>query len=659
MTSAPSPKYDGGSWFTRAARHHLDASPLNQSFRLLRGQPTTWQRMLADAELPAVVDGHIQRIAQNTRVLPFERASFVAELIGHCQDGLDAGVDADDVARSLGPPAKVGKLAARALRRKRPATVRAFFAITTALQRGVVTAVSIYGVFAVWFFARSPVITTDHLAELRSEYDPPRETEGQAPGIARVSARIDAIVEQRAMELGYASTKKMRESEHHSELSWWPHPGALDDMTKYPFTDEEPNEDELRARAIEFVELVDRADDVVRELHRIAEIEHLDASWTTSRAEVEGSDEPDGIRDALYNLLLPHLGRYRWSTQLLNADAAVAATRGDADRFVADVVAITRLARTLGDHEPFLISDLVAQALYLTATQRVRFTLADHPDLLDAHHLAELSAALDADLVPTIEGNRRMAEDLAQRSYAPGPGARLTLDGFRLLRHLDAWDLDHDGTTEYFKRGAALSAPFFAPTMASRGTTLRRSATLQTAFEAAVDQVVISPSAWSSLEDAANPPGLDRDPLFQILQPTVGRLVNGAQSARSQRDATRLALELYRHRAIHGDFPTDDCRPLLPTAGGGHTLAIDRFDGQPMRYRLDAGVPVIYSIGPDRDDDFGRLPTERARRIANTRLDDFKPNPHASKLDGDWVLFPIPDDDGLERARAAASKPPR
>jgi hypothetical protein len=111
-----------------------------------------------------------------------------------------------------------------------------------------------------------------------------------------------------------------------------------------------------------------------------------------------------------------------------------------------------------------------------------------------------------------------------------------------------------------------------------------------------------------------------------------------------QRDGVTvgLALELFRRR--HGRYPgtlgelVPDLLPALP---------LDRIDGQPLRYRLIDGRPLIYSVGVDRQDDGGRLAVDAKGKPAPWIAAAW-PNSSASQVaavKGDWVLYPLPADE--------------
>jgi hypothetical protein len=99
-----------------------------------------------------------------------------------------------------------------------------------------------------------------------------------------------------------------------------------------------------------------------------------------------------------------------------------------------------------------------------------------------------------------------------------------------------------------------------------------------------------------------------------------------------------LALEMY-HRH-HGQYPQSvqelvpELLPIVP---------LDRITGDPVKYRVIDGRPVVYSVGVDRKDDGGRPPIIRGE-IDNTAAASWpQPGQTPGKIpDGDWVLFPPP-----------------
>jgi hypothetical protein len=67
-------------------------------------------------------------------------------------------------------------------------------------------------------------------------------------------------------------------------------------------------------------------------------------------------------------------------------------------------------------------------------------------------------------------------------------------------------------------------------------------------------------------------------------------------------------------------------------------IPADRITGDPIKYHLIDGKPVVYSVGADRIDDGGKPPTNGGTRNWYGGAQwDVKPVDAAR---GDWVLYP-------------------
>ncbi len=97
-----------------------------------------------------------------------------------------------------------------------------------------------------------------------------------------------------------------------------------------------------------------------------------------------------------------------------------------------------------------------------------------------------------------------------------------------------------------------------------------------------------------------------------------------------RQQAADAAIAVARHRLRNGSYPTalaeidPGLLPIAPT---------DMFDGQPLRYVLRDGWPVLYSVGSDRQDNGGTPPPgdEEPDRASH------EPPFHQPI---DWILFP-------------------
>ena len=77
------------------------------------------------------------------------------------------------------------------------------------------------------------------------------------------------------------------------------------------------------------------------------------------------------------------------------------------------------------------------------------------------------------------------------------------------------------------------------------------------------------------------------NPFLQFLE-TVARHEAG-------RRLSRLALAAERHRLAHGRYPKEPPYDF-----------VDPFDGKPIRYRVQRDVLLVWSVGPNGEDDDGK-----------------------------------------------------
>lgn len=115
-------------------------------------------------------------------------------------------------------------------------------------------------------------------------------------------------------------------------------------------------------------------------------------------------------------------------------------------------------------------------------------------------------------------------------------------------------------------------------------------------------------------------------PAIKSLRANVERMLGEKEGVE-----VGIALELYRRR--NGSCPTS-LEALTPTFLP--RVPIDRVGGGPVRYRVIAGRPVVYSVGGDHDDDGGRAaeyrgePAPAITAYWGTR---------GKEIDGDWILY--------------------
>jgi hypothetical protein len=110
------------------------------------------------------------------------------------------------------------------------------------------------------------------------------------------------------------------------------------------------------------------------------------------------------------------------------------------------------------------------------------------------------------------------------------------------------------------------------------------------------------------------PPDAPKDPLSRRLYPQLflmARTMSAINQTRNALLVTTLALQAYKQER-KGKYP-EMLGDLVPA----HLLAIplDPFSGAPLKYRLTDEKYLLYSIGPDRQDD-GGTPIDDASKNA-------------------------------------------
>ncbi|KPK75987.1 MAG: hypothetical protein AMS25_17800 [Gemmatimonas sp. SM23_52] len=547
------------------------------------------------------------------------------ELAAHFQDGIEAGAAAHELAWSFGDARRVAKLIRRAKTRNRPVAWKATRLVTRSLLAVfallLVTCVGL----TVRLYSGEPTLSRNYLAEL--------------------NAPVQAVPEE--------------------ERAWPLYQEAFLATGEFPRYDKLDPSDENWAALTAFAE---RNTEAVRlywaagRKPRLGRVHHAGGDPESDELSWRHKDKPADFEPAtpvpaeenppFISVLLPELSPLREGSALLVVDAHVAALAGDAERAYEDIETTFRIAEHVSEM-PFLISDLVAVAILHRNTDLIGRLLRDRPELFSDEQLVELSHRLagirgGGVLRLRLSAERWMFEDLVQRLYSDdrrGDG-HLAAESPELLASLSVadWTLFDE-----LMKGPAklLFVPAMSAFVADRREMLRKHDELMTAFEAEA-QVPLWERDESEVEGELmrmhdSPIDHLRYLPLVIMMPSLSRASVIAERGTQERDATlaALACELYRRRTGHWPASLAELAPRYLPA-----VPLDRFDGQPLRYRVADGCGVIYSIGVDRDDDGGRVP-EGAH--GNRRAGQWQPERVVEGLkaagspelpDGDWVLWP-------------------
>ena len=212
-----------------------------------------------------------------------------------------------------------------------------------------------------------------------------------------------------------------------------------------------------------------------------------------------------------------------------------------------------------------------------------------------AHGLSVARVA--ADLV-TLKDERYSFADIVQRLYTDdGRGdGHLTLSGMRsapMILHLADW-------------AAVLPVPVWSDSRAGITAKYNRLMDLSEAnFLQPVRDTDAHQSQSQILAMSSSPTQALRFSVLREMLPAMRRTQEQCELYLGRQDGTivGIALELYRREK--GKYPSSliELTPhLLPN------IPADRITGNPVKYRVINGKPVVYSVGADRVDDGGKPP---------------------------------------------------
>lgn len=597
--------------------------------------------LVAQSALPPTIRDTIISVVGRTRLRRGERFEIARELITHFEDGLAAGRESGELIASFGDPRQAAALIRRARRRQRPLIWWAW----RRTWQGAAALVGLILVLFTWSYIRmasvSPTISRDYLAEMNARAIAVPEDERAWPLVREAMLAINAdrtdgfdLYGVRSGEGGWDTFRPILES----------HAASLD---------------LLRAAAHKPGLGYLAGHQVSREDWPL----FYPSQPYEPPSSAAGAGPSSSMNTSLMNVLLPHLSVIRKASAWLKSDTSLALERGDGDRAVANLQAMLALAEQAAE-VPVFINQLVKIAILYMALNEIAMALHEHPSALSDEHLRRLAERLEAldgggPITLDFSGERAFFHDLLQRTYSDdGQGdGRLTAAGMLALQGSD----EHTpGPGMPLVHGPLL--PLYGLLAPSRRQ-------LADAYESIIGEAEREsripfwqrgpsriPEAAARLEQS--PLGRHRYFLVIMLAPMFERANNSAEIITQNRDAvlTIIALERWR-RAHDGVFP-QRLEELVPTFLPA--LPTDRFTGQPLHYEIRSGVPRLWAVGTDLDDDGGvqmtyppgsdkpHLPT--GRWLPREEVERLKreghvgdPSVHAPLPDADWVFWPLKD----------------
>ncbi|MCW5775175.1 MAG: hypothetical protein KIS87_01840 [Phycisphaeraceae bacterium] len=574
--------------------------------------------------LPDGIADLIRRTVGGTRLWRSEQSEVARELASHFAEGLAAGRAEDELISAFGDPREASRLIRRAVKRNRSLTWR--LATTTAKGVGITTLALIAGfvVLAIRFSVGTPNVTRNVTAELNARHAHVPVSERAWPMYVRA---VPAFTRESQVVTGDWPGVRPGDEAWSATVEW------------------------LRANAATLATIRDAAS---RPTLGLDISNTYDPDYMAAKALAQGHPPEAAAPDAnptMIEILLPQLGEFRTFARALVQDAYVAVHEGDGDRAVANLVAISGIAAH-AHQQPFLISSLVGIAITAMQSEHLLRLLDQRPDAFSDANLRELAHLLGSQrtndaLRIDYQAERVYFEDFVQRAFTDDGrgGGRLTPEGFRFLNSLD-------GLAGPDAVGAARISDTIVGPLLSIAVGNRREITAAYARLMSEGQAIASQPLWrtdTSRFDAfvdeltATPLRQSRNLPILWLAPTVSKSHAASEVATCSRDAALVAIALELHRRRHGEYPAalGDLVPVFLPA-----VPPDRFDGNPLRYALRDGRPLLYSIGVDGIDDAGVPPKKGPRGAGQWRS---APELAASlatpmgrdRHSGDWVFLPV------------------
>ncbi len=597
---------------------------------------TTAAAVIRDSELPERLGALVLAVTGKCRLWASERADIARELCAHFRDGLEAGASSDDLAATFGDPARAAKLITAARKRLRPLWWRASRASLRAAGAFLLVCIVTYAVLAARFYVGSPNIARNIMDELNT------------PVVA-------TPLDQRAWPL-YIEAKRqfgvtpdfMNEREFESPTApgdrYWPQ------MSEWIDANQDAFETLRRAASRPALGYVysDRVDpDLSRALAQTV-------PGYAHEPDVESPHE----NPLVVGILLPHLGEMRRFARHLRADVHLAVSRGDPERYLADINAMLRMAEQTLD-EKFLISNLVGMSIGdLVFTTVLKTAFAD--GLMSDEQLRDLAHSLGGfggGRVRVDPSNELfMVDDLLQRFFSDdGRGDGRYIGGPGLEDLYEEWGVARPRAEPLLKAFRPVRAAF----VSSRAEIRDRAARFVAA--GAADDLL---PPWR--HDERNSDEAYRElvatGIFTVV-PFLRSVMNESESGplkqacasrdlmETRREASITVLAMEAYRRSRGSWP-ETLVELVPQYMP--RVPLDPFDGQPLRYiaaQDEGSLPRLYSVGVDQVDDGGVAPETESGHFAVRNFLWFKVDPktvdtygagpeYQTVPRGDWVLWP-------------------
>jgi hypothetical protein len=554
------------------------------------GARGNWRRFVAASGLSPEAQAVITRVLRRSRLWPWESLAVAEELVGHFAAASACGVSPAQAVEEFGDPILTARLIRRAMLRQRSRR----WHVLRWIRRGLVGVVLLYAMLSAYFYSGRPNPTVDYIGVMNH-------------------GTLQTPMDQRAWPMYRQAILAMGRPAWPEFLAANPEGPAWRDLARF---------------------IADHAD-------AIASIR-----TGTGRPAMGFVLGPRGsIEDPAIYRRLPRSDAMLLDSEdwrfiqdirrlgiVLSLDAKAARLAGDAPRLMSDITALLDMAEQLRPPTATLLESLAGVNVDYWAIQQIDATLVGSPLLLGDAQLTQLAGRIGqwqtaSDLL-RLTGDRLIFEDLVQHVYTDdGVGdGRITPDGLLRVRLSFA----EPGLREF------VAAPLSLLRVASRKEMLQKF----DGFISLKELELHRPARDLSGEADRRKLRIDSQPdelstQFGVITTFFANpYIGGSEILLGNRDGVIVGIALERFHRLHGQFPQtlDELVPTFLPA-----IPADRITGNPVKYLLRAGKPVVYSVGADRIDNSGKPGTGM-----------FGPDPTIAALwppmraiiRGDWILYP-------------------
>ncbi|HUT29627.1 MAG TPA: hypothetical protein VMX13_07540 [Sedimentisphaerales bacterium] len=590
--------------------------------------------------LPAAIAEFVGLVVKKMRYRRKVRADVAAELAAHFDDALkDCKTDeerdrrARELIAEFGDVKLLGVLLRRAKKRCRP--LWRTIAARTFQAMGLLIVLLI--IYIIWFLTGKPRITVDYVAQLNRMVRPAADESLNAAPLYNRAAELYGKCSDDFLRFFAANHEQIRDQDFPRRQE------MLAKRIDKLFSDEasaDPNKEKQEIEA----EVKTRLREVIskRHHHSTAGERKFVARWLEEKKQaldlvIAGTKKPyhcqrydkaAGVTALMWgNIQMPHLSDFRYLAVALCYRASLRAESGLYQEAFADVKSCYRLGQQV-KHRGTLIEQLVGIAVESLVARTLLDILAEYQ--IDSTILAALQHDLEKmmaeeDFAVSFETEKIFAYDAIQRLFTEdrlGQG-HLSVDGLKMIS-----SMAHRNALEYILEEGHWTAPlhilFTHPNkrqtreMVDRLYTLADEMSHMSPAELRVEKIDFQ----KELEKAAN-----GNLLLEFAMPALARITEIAHYNRIHSQALIPIIALLRYNQDRGIYPTD--LHELISAGYLTQLPMDPYSDKPLVYKRTADGFVLYSFGPDFDDDGGEVSRDATGRI--------EPWP----ADGDVVLWPV------------------